>query len=591
MKPAEGNLLVGLFFPRGVAMRSVTRLGDLLVTKGLVTQEQLTEALQLQRKTGKRLGETLVELGYITEEQLAFELSRQSGLPIANLNEEPLDPTLLSLLPEQFFKRFRVLPAKVEGRVLHLAMVDPFDVQVIDDVRRLTGLEVKPLLSTPSDINAAYQRHLDLQDSADQVIGDLSEEEDSDLLFEQNLADMDVGHVPGVRIVNLIIHQAVTSNASDVHLQPEESEVVVRFRIDGVLRKVMTLPKRLHPDLVSRLKVMANLDITNRRMPQDGRLRVLVENNTIDVRVSTLPTVNGEKVVLRLPNRNLATVSLEEIGFLEDSVYRIEQMLIQNQGLILVTGPTGSGKTTTLYSFIRRLNVPDVNIVTVEDPVEYRMPGITQVQVRRRGGIDFADGLRAVLRQDPDIVMVGEIRDAETASVAVRASLTGHLVLSTLHTNDAAQTVVRLLDLGIEPYLLSATLIGVVSQRLVRKLCNRCKRATRNLEPADRLFLGMEEATVYQSVGCPACNHTGFTGRIPIEEVLIMTKELRQQIKKGLDEQVIAKLAKAQGMKTIKENAIERVLKGETTVLEAARSVYTLDELVSGDKVFGGAGL
>ena len=231
-------------------MRSVTRLGDLLVTKGLVTQEQLTEALQLQRKTGKRLGETLVELGYITEEQLAFELSRQSGLPIANLNEEPLDPTLLSLLPEQFFKRFRVLPVKVEGRVLHLAMVDPFDVQVIDDVRRLTGLEVKPLLSTPSDINAAYQRHLDLQDSADQVIGDLSEEEDSDLLFEQNLADMDVGHVPGVRIVNLIIHQAVTSNASDVHLQPEESEVVVRFRIDGVLRKVMTLPKRLHPDLV-----------------------------------------------------------------------------------------------------------------------------------------------------------------------------------------------------------------------------------------------------------------------------------------------------------------------------------------------------
>jgi len=542
-----------------------------------VTKDQLKQALQKQRDSGKRLGEALVELGCLAEEQLALELSRQSGLPIANLHEEPLDPSLLSLLPEQFIKRYKVLPIKIEGRSLYLAMADPFDVQVLDDVRRLTGLEVKPRLSTPSDIISVYQRRIDLQCSADQVIGELCEDEGGDLLLAEDMSDGEVGDVPGVKMVNLIIYQAASSNASDVHLQPEESEVVVRFRIDGVLHNVMTIPKRLHPDLVSRLKVMANLDITNRRRPQDGRLRAVIEGRKIDIRLSTLPTVNGEKVVLRLPNRNLAAVALEQIGFLEESTHKINQMLRQSQGLILVTGPTGSGKTTTLYSFIRRLNVPDVNIVTVEDPVEHRMAGISQVQVQRRGGIVFAEGLRAVLRQDPDIVMVGEIRDGETASVAVRASLTGHLVLSTLHTNDAAQTVVRLLDLGIEPYLLSATLIGVVSQRLVRKLCNRCKKRVEQLEPAEKLFLGVDAASVYRAVGCPACNGTGFSGRIPLEEVLIMTKEIRQQIKSGLDEAVVWELAKAQGMKTIKENAIERILKGDTTVLEAARAIYSLD--------------
>lgn len=563
-------------------MKAGTSLGSVLVSRGLITEEILDKALNEQKRSGKKLGELLVEQGYISEDVLVNVLADQLQIERVDAHAIGLHPELLSLLPVDFIVKHKVFPVMRKDDSLELAMVDPFDIRVIDDVMRLTGLQVHAVLASPSEIAAAYQRHQDLQNSANKVIAELVQEQDETISDVGTMQD--VSDVPTVKVVNLIIYEAVQNDVSDVHVQPAEEQSAVRYRIDGVLRDVMHLPSRIHADVVSRLKVMANLDITNRRQPQDGRIRVNVEGHRVDIRMSTLPTIYGEKVVLRILDQGQGLVELDRIGFLPDSLDAMRHMLLQPQGLILVTGPTGSGKTTTLYSFLNYLNVPEKNIITVEDPVEYRVPGISQVQVQRYGGLGFADGLKAVVRQDPDIIMVGEIRDSETASIAVRAALTGHLVLSTLHTNDAASSLVRLIDLGVEPFLISATLIGIVAQRLVRQLCKYCKQPIEEYHSAHAQFLGPANVpTVYREIGCNRCSDSGFKGRVPIEEVLLMSREVRKQIRAGLDEQEIREYAISQGMVSLKLNARKRVLAGDTTIAEAMRAVYMIDDILGSD--------
>lgn len=566
-------------------MKVGRNLGSVLVNKGLISKEILDRALEEQKRSGKKLGELLVELGFISEDELVNVLAEQLQIERVDAHSLGLHPELLSLFPMDYVVQHKIFPVRRKDDTLELAMVDPFDIRIIDDVMGITGLQVKPLLASSSEIAMAYQRHQDLQNSANKVIAELAEE--SEETIEDVGTIQDVSEVPIVKVVNLMIYEAVQGNASDIHVQPGENHSVVRYRIDGILRDVMHLPGRIHADLISRLKVMANLDITKRRLPQDGRIRVTIEGRKIDLRMSTLPTIYGEKAVLRVLDQGRGLVRLDTIGFAPDSLEAIRHMLLQPQGLILVIGPTGSGKTTTLYSFLDYLNVPEKNIITVEDPVEYRIPGISQVQVQRHGGLDFADGLKAVVRQDPDIIMVGEIRDSETASIAVRAALTGHLVLSTLHTNDAASSLVRLIDLGVEPFLISATLIGIVAQRLVRRLCDYCKQPVEELQNGYAQFLGTCTAnTVYRAVGCNRCGGTGFKGRIPIEEVLLMSREIRRQIRTGLDEHEIREYAVSQGMIPLKENACKRVLAGETTVSEAIRAVYMIDDILDTDIEF-----
>jgi len=562
-----------------MAARARKRLGDLLVEAGLVSRDQVEEALRLQKSRNERIGEILVDLGYVTEDEVAAALAEETGLPRLRLEEVDHSGQLLSLVPPEVIRRHFVFPVKLADGALYLAMADPYNIHALDDVRALTGLEIRPLVATPGEIRRAYQRLMGVPGRARDIIEQYGEDEERQ---EVQAPEDEIGDAPSVRMVNLILEQAVEARASDVHIEPRQDETIVRFRVDGALQQAMELPKRLAGGVVSRIKVMANLDITNRRTPQDGRTRVAFGDTPVDVRVSTLPTIYGEKVVLRLLPLQSEVMDIEALGFQPESASAIRAMLARRQGMILVTGPTGSGKTTTLYAFLRALNTPDVNIITIEDPVEVRMEGINQVEVSPRGtGVTFASALRSVLRQDPDIIMVGEMRDEETAEIAVRAALTGHLVLSTLHTNSAVATLGRLTDMGVERYLVAGTVIGIIAQRLVRKLCVRCRRPVAELDPLERRFLGpaAEDAVLYEPVGCPACRNTGYHGRLAIEEVLVVDKTIRGLIQCGAPEDEIAAAAAANGMVSLRQSGIRRVLAGETSVREVMRTVYgTVDE-------------
>ncbi|NMB15927.1 MAG: Flp pilus assembly complex ATPase component TadA [Firmicutes bacterium] len=552
------------------------RLGELLRDGGILTDDQLGRALEVQRKSDKRLGEILLDLGFADEEQIADALASHLEVPRVDLDQLVVTPGAITLIPEEFASRYSVFPWKEEDSCLHVAMTDPLDIQVIDDLRMLTGLNVKPYVATLSEIRRARRRHEDLQESADRVIKELPRDEAPK--EEPTVVDS-----PGVQAVELILTQAVRREASDIHIEPQEDSLRVRYRLDGHLADVMRFPLQLAPDIISRVKVMADMDITEKRRPQDGRIELA--NDGVDMRVSSLPTIHGEKLVIRILNQVASFLEIDRLGFQPESMDLVRQMLHQPYGLILVTGPTGSGKTTTLYAFLNQLSRPERNVITVEDPVEFRLPGVNQVQVNPRAGLTFAAGLRAVLRQDPDVIMVGEVRDGETAEIAIRAALTGHLVLCTLHTNNTVGALIRLLDMGIEPYLLGATITGVLSQRLVRALCPRCKEQ-RTPDPVDLRFLGPRAETVplYRERGCPFCNGTGFRGRLAIEEVLLIDGEIRQEIVAGSRESQLVALAEKKGTLFLRESGARRVLAGLTTSREVMRAVYTIDDSLEADR-------
>lgn len=558
------------------------RLGDILRERGLLTDDELRLALERQRESGEKLGETLIKLGFISPDDIADALSEHLRIPRVDFKRRYVSSDVVRLVPESIIREQQVLPIEQEGNFLSVAMVDPLNIMIIDDLQRLTGLLIKPMIATATEIEDAYRRSLDIASTAKQVFAQYGADDSAvEEQAEKEREEAILGDAPGVKLANMILEQAVKQRASDVHLEPREDDLRVRYRIDGIMRDVMVVPRHLRGDVNSRIKIMANLDITERRRPQDGRLQLRLDDLTVDVRISTLPTVYGEKIVARILHRTHNVLELEDFGFAAQNFQRIQAMLRQSQGLILVTGPTGSGKTTTLYGFLNQLNSPEKNIITVEDPVEYRLEGINQVQVNPRVDLTFATGLRTVLRQDPDIIMVGEIRDRETADIAVRSALTGHLVLSTLHTNSAVASVVRLLNMGIEPYLISSTVIGVIAQRLVRTICPECKKSVPLDNPVAVRFiqsLGIEPPEyVYQGTGCPLCNDTGYRGRTVVEEVMLFTKDIRRAIDDGAHESELLEIAIRGGMETLPVNAVDKLVWGVTTTEELLRTVYSVE--------------
>lgn len=554
------------------------RLGDILQDYGLLTDEQLTLALEEQLKTGDRLGQALIKLGYVAADQVAAALSEHLKIDRVDFTRRYIPPEVVNLVPPTMVTEQLILPLEIDEGILLVAMADPLNINVIDDLQRITGKNIRPLVATEAEIADAFQRTRNIAHSAKEVIDRYKQVDDEQELHDEAKV---LGDAPGVRLANMILEQGIKQKASDVHLEPHEDGMRVRYRVDGILRDIMEIPKHLQGDVNSRIKIMSNLDITERRRPQDGRIQMNLDGQEVDMRISSLPTVYGEKIVARLLHKSSNLLELEDFGFSPKNLERIEQMLRLNQGLILVTGPTGSGKSTTLYAFLNRLNSPEKNIVTVEDPVEYRLRGVNQVQVNPKAGLTFATGLRTVLRQDPDVIMVGEIRDEETGEISIRSALTGHLVLSTLHTNSAIATVTRLLNMNLEPYLLSSTIIGVVAQRLVRTICPDCKEATKLADPVLIHFirsLNMEiPELVYYGKGCPMCNKTGYRGRTVVEEVLMFNKELRMAIESKRSESELIEIAQRQGLVTLQEAAIHKLVLGITSAEEIIRTVYSVD--------------
>lgn len=553
------------------------RLGDILKDQGLLSDQQLAVALDEQKRTGERLGQTLSRLGFVTGSQVTDALSEHLKIERVHLARRYLEPEIVDLIPASVIVSKHVLPIELQDGVLVVAMADPLDINIMDDLQRLTGKIITPVVATEEEIEEAFHRTRNIAQSARELI---SRYEDEDKAEEPEQVEY-LGDAPGVRLTNLILEQAITQKASDIHLEPHEHGMRVRYRIDGLLRDIMEIPKHLRGDVNSRLKIMGGLDITERRKPQDGRIQMTFGDQDVDMRISSLPTVYGEKIVARLLHKSSHLLELEDFGFAPKDLQKIEQMLRLNQGLILVTGPTGSGKSTTLYAFLHRLNSPEKNIVTVEDPVEYLLEGVNQVQVHPRVGLTFATGLRTVLRQDPDVIMVGEIRDEETGEIAVRSALTGHLVLSTLHTNSAVATISRLVNMGLEPYILSSTLIGIVAQRLVRTICSDCKVPVKLDNPVMIRYLeslGKDvPEIVYKGEGCPMCSESGYRGRTAIAEVLLFNKEMRRAVEANAAEADLWDIALRSGMTTLQESAVEKLLAGVTTAEEIIRTVYSVE--------------
>ncbi|MDI3546761.1 MAG: type pilus assembly protein PilB [Halanaerobiales bacterium] len=549
------------------------KLGELLLDYNFITEEQFKDALDKQKNSDKKLGELLVDLGYINEDDLIQVLEFQLGIPHVDLSKYIINPHLAQYIPENIARRYNVIPLERKGNILRVAMADPSDLVAIDDIEMISGLKVEPLIATHKEIKQAIGQIYSVSDSdTAEVFATLNDFQGDKEPEIDELKKM-VKNVPIVRLANIIINQAVQMRASDIHIEPQADKVRIRYRIDGVLTENMNIPKHIQAALVSRLKIIADLDITERRIPQDGRIELNISGIKVDMRVSTLPTIYGEKVVIRLLNKDERLLNLEEIGFSRDNLDKFKGLIEQPHGILLVTGPTGSGKSTTLFAALNRLNSAKKNITTIEDPVEYQLDGINQVQARPKTGLTFARTLRSILRQDPDIIMVGEIRDEETAEIAVRAALTGHLVLSTLHTNDAVSSIVRLVDMGIPPYLVASSVIGVVAQRLVRKICTSCKeRYKPGIE--ELKFLGNTNVDfLYHGNGCKKCNSTGYRGRLPLHEILVLDNQIKQMIVNQADERKIKEYAIQQGMVTLKEDGISKVIDGLTTYEELVRVI------------------
>lgn len=559
-------------------MEHPAKLGELLVKKQRITPEQLEKALEIQKKTGEKLGEILQKMGLVESREVYEALAEQLGTLYVDLDSYVIDPKVVTLLPEKFCRQYQVIPVGEEGNTLILAMANPVDVMTIDRIRLMTKREIRPVVASPRDIEKALNAYYGVGETVEELIretetkeGIVLPEEEEELRIDQLKA---LGEeAPIIRVVNMIILQAIRSGASDIHIEPQENEVRIRFRIDGILHDVTSTPIRVHPAIVSRVKILSRMNIAERRLPQDGRFQVTVDNRTVDFRVSSLPTIFGEKIVMRILDKSTLLLDLDRLGFEEEDLEKFYRLIQHPYGMILLTGPTGSGKTTTLYSALNFINKPDLNIITIEDPVEYRLPGINQVQVRPKIGLTFANALRAIMRQDPDVIMVGEIRDSETAEIAIHAALTGHLVFSTLHTNTAAGALVRLQEMGVPAYLIASALIGVVAQRLVRRICERCKVDFEIFGPIARELTGGEKdrLTVFRGKGCPECNRTGYRGRTAVSEVLVMDDEMKALVLRNATEREITERACAKGMRTLRENAIRKVLQGVTTLEEMYR--------------------
>jgi type IV pilus assembly protein PilB len=552
------------------------QLGQILLEQGQVTQEQLDHALAQHRNTPKSLGRTLIDLGYIKERDLVAALAEQVGLEFVDLSEHQIDPLAASLLPEQLARRYRALPIGERDGKLLVAMSDPANVFAFDDIRSITNREVQPLVATASDVEQAIAKFSGMSEQVEALASEASSRLDA----EEGADDIDaaVEDAPIVKLVQAIMTQAVADRASDVHVEPQERDVRIRSRVDGVLHEVMRSPKNIQNGLISRLKVMADLNIAERRVPQDGRVSMRVGNKQLDLRLATLPTVYGEKVVIRILDKSNALLQLSDLGFQQEAFKRYQQSFRKPYGAILVTGPTGSGKSTTLYATLNILNGIDRNIITVEDPVEYRLAGVNQIQVNHKAGLTFASALRSILRADPDVVLIGEIRDRETAMIAVEAALTGHLVLSTLHTNDAPAAITRLTEMEVETFLVASALDCVIAQRLARVLCERCKKGFAP-EPQELLEAGLpgwrvtEVKELFRPVGCSACANTGYRGRMGLYEVMPVTEEIERLTVERASSDQIRVVAIEQGMLTLRDDGLEKALRGLTSLEEIARVV------------------
>ncbi|MCS7310222.1 MAG: ATPase, T2SS/T4P/T4SS family [Armatimonadota bacterium] len=578
-------------------------LGEYLVERGYVTREQLEQAQKIQRSSGGDLGRILVDNQWATMAQVAEARAQELGVPYVDLNTTTIDPSAVNVVPERIARQHKVVPILKDGNVLHVAMADINNVLAFDDLRLVSRCTIRPVLAAPDAIEEAINR------AYQSVVGKPAEQEAPAAasagggimqMIKMDIAQVGVGvdvdeedvesavrvaeEAPIVRIANTLIQQAIKERASDIHVEPQERGLRIRYRIDGVLHEIMTLPKYIQAPLISRYKIMAEMNIAERRLPQDGRIPVRVEGKDYDLRVSSIPvhlsSGMGEKIVMRILDKTSILIGLDKLGFTPEVQAQLEELVVQPNGMVLSTGPTGSGKTTTQYSVLHKLNSIEKNIITIEDPVEYQLPGISQVQVNRKAGLSFANALRSFLRQDPDIIMVGEMRDLETAEIAIEASLTGHLVLTTLHTNDAPSAVIRMIDMGVEPYLISATVIGVLAQRLARRLCPHCKEPY-EVPASDLRRFGFrpehpdQMVTLWRGRGCEYCRYTGFRGRIGIFELMRVNDEIAELIVRRAPLADIRDAAKANGMHELREDGLLKVLEGITTPDEVMRVVFT----------------
>jgi type IV pilus assembly protein PilB len=575
------------------------RIGEILREKGIVTEQQIQEALQSQKATSQRIGQILIDLGYANEKDVMEALAQQMNVPFIDFDVVKLDDAVQSVVPPEMQEKHGAIPVRLDGRTLTVAMKNPKDLMALDDLRMRTGYQIRPVLASEAQIdnrlggNQQVAVKSDIQSAIDAF--SMAQEEaasksrgrgasqsaganvgaDADLSGVGELVD----EAPIIRIVNAIIQQAIQDGSSDIHVEPQRRGVRVRYRIDGVLHEVMQVPQYIQAPLISRMKIMADMNIAERRIPQDGRIHIRMNKKTYDLRVSDIPTTNGEKIVMRILDTSSVMLGMEKLGLYPETESQLRDLASQPNGMLLSSGPTGSGKTTTQYSLLNILNQPEVNIITIEDPVEYQLPGLSQVHVNRKAGLSFATALRSFLRQDPDIIMVGEMRDLETAEIAIQASLTGHLVLSTLHTNDAPTIVTRMVDMGVEPFLVAATLIGGLAQRLARRICTNCKEP---YKPAreELLRFGFNpderpDVTFYHGRGCEICRHTGFKGRLGLYELMRMNEEIADLVVRRAPLSEIKAAARANGMKTLQEDGFQKCVDGVTTVKEVMRVVFT----------------
>lgn len=562
--------------------RRKKRLGDLLIEENIISEDQLKQALEQQRVDKKKLGAMLVELGFTTEDEIANALKKQLGLEVVQLSSMRISEDVLRLIPDSsILKKYVMMPFEFDknnGTHLRVAMENPMDIIAIDDLAIVTNTPIVPVIATSLDIHQAIDRYFGNRE-AQAVAEQFTRDREILNREEEELVDTSVSNAPIVVLVKTIIEQAVRQRASDVHIEPLETKIRIRYRVDGALQEAGIYPVSMLSAMIARIKIIGGMDISEKRKPQDGRITQIVDNMEYDIRVSMLPTVYGEKTVMRLTAKTTLTRDKKLLGFSDEEMAKFDRLLANPHGIILVTGPTGSGKSTTLYTALSELNKEDVNIITVEDPVEANVDGINQVQVNPKANLTFATALRSILRQDPDIIMIGEIRDNETANIAVTASITGHLVVSTLHTNSSASSITRLADMGIEPYLIADSTVGVIAQRLVRRLC-QCK-VPHTLRDMDYRFLELDPAddiTVYEPKGCPLCNETGYRGRIGVYEIMPISSRLKSIISKNGNAEAIQNQALAEGMQTLKMSARRLVLNGTTSLSEMRRIAYSNDE-------------
>lgn len=560
------------------------RLGDLLKSAGLIDEEQLQKALEIQKTTKQRLGTVLIESGFITEQQFIDTMALQLGISYIDLTKTTIPTDMARILPKNIAKKHSVVPVRVVKDELVLAMVDPMNFVALEEVRTATRKRISPRIAQSTAVDRAIAT-LYGNEGAARAIEDMRNESGSSVINvnteAQEIVDEGTNAAPTVRLVNSIIERGVTERASDIHMEPRAGDMVVRMRIDGVLRQILTVPRDLMGSVISRIKVMSNLDLTEKRAPQDGRANVRVRGVEIDLRVSTLPTIYGEKVTIRILNKSAQLRSADSLGLMGEDLEKYNLLMNNSDGMVIIVGPTGSGKSSTMYTMIGSLNTPEVNLVTLEDPVEYDIDGVNQVQINDKVGMTFAGGLRSILRQDPDIIAVGEIRDGETAEIALRAAITGHLVLSTLHTNSAISLLDRLLDIGCEPYLIAEALKGVISQRLVRRICPDCKT---EYEPDEDELIRMglpadsKGIKVYKGKGCPNCYHTGYHGRIAVFEILVMSRKTKRMVAENVPRaQLMEQFVKEGHYRSLRDGARDLVLRGITTVSEMTRILNAVE--------------